>query len=315
MAAQIQSPLEIFLELDGTPLENGYIYIGESGKNAEASPITVYWDENYTIPAAQPIRTIGGYASRNGTRANVYVDGLYSMVTKNKNGALIFSGDSIVDPNVALAVTLAQEEAWNAEAEALTADSYATQTEDVFVNVYTSNGDGTFTATPTTDYSALHWAAKAGPFLLLAGGTVTGQIKGITPVAAEDLTRKDYVDAKTANITSGTNTPTATIVSNIDAIIEHKETYMRIGSIVSVAGFVSVDMTAGGTGTFELTLPIPSTFSGIDDLSGNLIAQDSSNASRGIILGGATNNKAFVYVYSTTTNAIDYRYTYQYEVI
>ena len=31
--------------------------------------------------------------------------------------------------------------------------------------------------------------------LLLAGGTVTGQIKGITPVANEDLTRKDYVDS------------------------------------------------------------------------------------------------------------------------
>lgn len=33
--------------------------------------------------------------------------------------------------------------------------------------------------------------------LNLAGGTVTGQIKGITPVATSDLTRKDYVDART----------------------------------------------------------------------------------------------------------------------
>ena len=54
-----------------------------------------------------------------------------------------------------------QLRAWEAEAEAMTADSYATQAEDVFVNTYTSDGDGTFTATPTTDYSALHWAAKA----------------------------------------------------------------------------------------------------------------------------------------------------------
>jgi len=268
MAAQIQSPLEIFLELDGTPLENGYIYIGESGKNAEASPITIYWDENYTIPAAQPIRTIGGYASRNGTRANVYVDGLYSMVTKNKNGALIFSGDSIVDPNVALAVTLAQEEAWNAEAEALTADSYATQTEDVFVNVYTSNGDGTFTATPTTDYSALHWAAKAGPFLLLAGGTVTGQIKGITPVAAEDLTRKDYVDARTVGLTAGTYTPTGTGVTNITSLTERNTLYSRVGNIVTLSGRITVSVTATGSASFRLTLPIASAFTTTDDASG-----------------------------------------------
>ena len=30
--------------------------------------------------------------------------------------------------------------------------------------------------------------------LLKSGGTATGQIKGITPVSAEDFTRKDYVD-------------------------------------------------------------------------------------------------------------------------
>ena len=35
--------------------------------------------------------------------------------------------------------------------------------------------------------------------LPLAGGTVTGQIKGITPIAADDLTRKDYVDGQFAN--------------------------------------------------------------------------------------------------------------------
>ena len=33
-------------------------------------------------------------------------------------------------------------------------------------------------------------------YLLLSGGTVTGQISGITPVAPENLTRKDYVDTK-----------------------------------------------------------------------------------------------------------------------
>ena len=32
-------------------------------------------------------------------------------------------------------------------------------------------------------------------YLTLTGGTLTGQVKGITPVAAADLTRKDYVDA------------------------------------------------------------------------------------------------------------------------
>ena len=58
-------------------------------------------------------------------------------------------------------VTAAQLLEWEAEAERLTANSYATEAEDVFVNTYSSDGDGTFTATPSTEYSALHWAAKA----------------------------------------------------------------------------------------------------------------------------------------------------------
>jgi microcystin-dependent protein len=39
--------------------------------------------------------------------------------------------------------------------------------------------------------------------LPLAGGTVTGQIKGITPVAAADLTRKDYVDGVVSQAGNG----------------------------------------------------------------------------------------------------------------
>lgn len=53
---------------------------------------------------------------------------------------------------------------WEAEAERLTADSYATEAEDTFVNIVTSDGDGTFTYTPTTDYSALHYSLKAATF-------------------------------------------------------------------------------------------------------------------------------------------------------
>lgn len=50
---------------------------------------------------------------------------------------------------------------WEAEAERLTADSYATQPTDEFVIIYTSNGDGTFTQATTTEYSAKHWRDKA----------------------------------------------------------------------------------------------------------------------------------------------------------
>ena len=46
---------------------------------------------------------------------------------------------------------------WEAEANALTSESYATQPHGEFVRIYTSNGDGSFDYIETTDYSSLHW--------------------------------------------------------------------------------------------------------------------------------------------------------------
>lgn len=58
------------------------------------------------------------------------------------------------------AINAAVLEAWSAEASKMTADSYATEPEDVFVKIWTSVGDGTFTSADTTEYSALHYATK-----------------------------------------------------------------------------------------------------------------------------------------------------------
>jgi hypothetical protein len=54
----------------------------------------------------------------------------------------------------------------------------------------------------------------SGNFVPLSGGTLTGQLKGITPVAPEDLTRKDYVDTKVAQTAP---TGAAVIPSGTDA--------------------------------------------------------------------------------------------------
>lgn len=91
-ALSVSNPFEYFTESDGTALEAGYIYIGSANQNPETNPITVYWDAALTQPAAQPIRTIGGYPSRNGSAAQLFVDvDACSITVKNRNGVLIYS--------------------------------------------------------------------------------------------------------------------------------------------------------------------------------------------------------------------------------
>lgn len=121
--------------------------------------------------------------------------------------------------------TNAQLEAWNAEAEAITADSYAIQEEDVFVNIYTSDGDGTFTATPTTDYSAYHWSVKAASAAgggeantasnLGAGTGVFGTKSGVL-LQFKSLIGSGVTLTNDANTVTLTTSPTILGLGNVD---------------------------------------------------------------------------------------------------
>jgi hypothetical protein len=51
----------------------------------------VYWDAALTILAPQPIRTLAGYPSRNGTPGRLYVNSDYSIRVMNRNGSTVYS--------------------------------------------------------------------------------------------------------------------------------------------------------------------------------------------------------------------------------
>ena len=87
----VNPPYPIFSETDGQPLENGYIWIGTANLDPQVNPISVYWDSAKTIPATQPIRTLGGYPVYNGTPARLYVGSDYSIRVMDNNGSLVYS--------------------------------------------------------------------------------------------------------------------------------------------------------------------------------------------------------------------------------
>ena len=93
MAANAMSnPFPTFEDIDGDPLEAGYIYIGVAGLNAVTNPIQVYSDKALTVPVAQPIRTVGGYPQSGGAAIRMFVNvDDCSILVRNKNGTLIYS--------------------------------------------------------------------------------------------------------------------------------------------------------------------------------------------------------------------------------
>lgn len=84
------SPFPQWFDTDGSPLSSGYIYIGQADSNPETDPVSVFWDVDLTQPAAQPLRTSGGYVVRNGSPAVAYVSGDYSVTVKNNRGGRVF---------------------------------------------------------------------------------------------------------------------------------------------------------------------------------------------------------------------------------
>jgi parallel beta-helix repeat protein len=92
MSLQIASPFQQFFDRDGSPLDNGFVYIGTANLNPETNPLTVYFDDALTIPAAQPLRTSNGYIVRNGSPARLYTSQEdFSLTVREKNSVLVYT--------------------------------------------------------------------------------------------------------------------------------------------------------------------------------------------------------------------------------
>lgn len=84
------APYTAIADIDGSPLDAGFLFFGQYGKDPELFPVEVFWDADFTVPAAQPIRTRNGYPVRNGSPTKVYLKTAeHSIAIKNRNSAFI----------------------------------------------------------------------------------------------------------------------------------------------------------------------------------------------------------------------------------
>lgn len=91
MGFKVSQKFKVFTDIDGDPLNGGFIYIGEAGKDPKTNPITPYIDRNLAVFINQPIRTNGGYPIYNDDKTDIYVGGDYSIIVEDKNGANIYT--------------------------------------------------------------------------------------------------------------------------------------------------------------------------------------------------------------------------------
>jgi hypothetical protein len=88
-AVNVNAIYPIFTDINGQPLEDGYVWIGVSGLEPQANPQAAYWDAALTQVVTQPARTRGGYPLNGTAIGRLYAGSSYSIKVQNKNGSTI----------------------------------------------------------------------------------------------------------------------------------------------------------------------------------------------------------------------------------
>lgn len=97
MSTEILTPFPVFADVDGDPLDDGYIYIGLPNVDPVANPLACYWDSALTDLAVQPVRTRGGIPIKAGAQGRLFVGVPYSILVRNKNQFPVASLPQVID--------------------------------------------------------------------------------------------------------------------------------------------------------------------------------------------------------------------------
>jgi hypothetical protein len=85
MTVSIFSPFPRFDDVDGQPLDGGFIYVGTANMDPVSNPVAVFFDAAMTVSASQPLRTSGGFiVDGSGTPQNIYTAADFSIVVCNR---------------------------------------------------------------------------------------------------------------------------------------------------------------------------------------------------------------------------------------
>ena len=168
-AIAIQAGFPQFADTDGTPLNNGKIYIGEVNKDPVANPIPVFFDQAKTIPAAQPLDTSNGYLYYQGSPSAFYTAGGYSIKVINGSGVTVYEApEGIVTTVSSTLEEITQYLGAFDSAPATRGDGTALQVGDIFFDT---------TVNLMKVYDGSSFIGFAGPYLPLTGGTIAGDVK------------------------------------------------------------------------------------------------------------------------------------------
>jgi hypothetical protein len=132
----------------------------------------------------------------------------------------------------------------------------------------------------------------------------------------DGLTRNTSTGAiEKIGLVSGTYTPTLTNGVNVDSSTSSVCQYTRVGNIVTVFGFISVDATTLNSQTdVDISLPIASAFVAETDLNGTTTSRGTTSV-YGFVKANFTNNRANLSFFAASTSSLNQYFSFSYQVL
>lgn len=154
--------------------------------------------------------------------------------------------------------------------------------------------------------STENWTDAATGAKLTIGTTPNGTTGTVTAITVNHDQTVDFSsdvtvsgDFVSANVYSGTYTPTITSIGNLDATSSAQCQFMRVGNVVTVSGVIEIDPTTSGLTEFRIDLPISSDITSITNLSGQAIVTAATTRYSLQCKGDTTNDAAYFIGYTT----------------
>jgi hypothetical protein len=115
-------------------------------------------------------------------------------------------------------------------------------------------------------------------------------------------------------VTNGVYTPTLFNTTNIDSTTAFQCQYMRVGSVITVSGKITINPNnSGSTTVIGVSLPVASNFGAEEDCGG--VAACTSTQQSAAIMADAANNRATIEFVATSGTPRDWFFTFTYRVI
>lgn len=116
-------------------------------------------------------------------------------------------------------------------------------------------------------------------------------------------------------VRSSIYTPTFTANANLDSVTGHDAQFTRVESGIEVAGYVTVDPTAGANTSTSLyiTLPLASDLQAVEDLCGTAACPTAFGLCAAIY-ADVSGNRALMQWNSQQTTALNLMFTFKYRI-